>query len=154
MAIKVGDLVNHFTAVTADGSSFDSNDYIGKQPLVIYFYPKDNTSVCTAQACSFRDQYEDFKLLGAEVIGVSSDSIKSHQKFAKQYRLPFILLSDSEKKLRKLFGVPNDLLGLIPGRVTYVLDDKGKVQLIFNSMSGPIHIKKALACIKKMSEKS
>jgi peroxiredoxin Q/BCP len=154
MAIKVGDLVNHFTAVTADGSSFDSNDYIGKQPLVIYFYPKDNTSVCTAQACSFRDQYEDFKLLGAEVIGVSSDSIKSHQKFAKQYRLPFILLSDAEKKLRKLFGVPNDLLGLIPGRVTYVLDDKGKVQLIFNSMSGPIHIKRAFECIKKMSEKS
>ena len=154
MAIKVGDLVNHFTAITADGSSFDSKDYIGKQPLVIYFYPKDNTSVCTSQACNFRDQYEDFKLLGAEVIGVSSDSIKSHQKFAKQYRLPFILLSDSEKKLRRLFGVPNDLLGLIPGRVTYVLDDKGKVQLIFNSMSGPIHIKKALASIKKMSEKS
>jgi peroxiredoxin Q/BCP len=152
MAIKVGDLVNHFTAVTADGSSFDSKDYVGKQPLVIYFYPKDNTSVCTAQACSFRDQYEDFKLLGAEVIGVSSDSIQSHQKFAKQYRLPFILLSDSEKQLRKLFGVPNDLLGLIPGRVTYVIDNKGKVQLIFNSLAGPIHIKKALECVKKISD--
>lgn len=153
MAIKVGDLVNHFTAVTADGSPFDSKDYIGKQPLVIYFYPKDNTSVCTAQACSFRDQYEDFKLLGAEVIGVSSDSIQSHRKFAKQYRLPFILLSDSEKQLRRLFGVPNDFLGLIPGRVTYVLDDKGKVQLIFNSLAGPIHIKKALECVKKISAK-
>ena len=153
MAIKVGDLVNHFTAVTADGSSFDSKDYVGKQPLVIYFYPKDNTSVCTMQACSFRDQYEDFKLLGAEVIGVSSDSIQSHQKFAKQYRLPFILLSDSEKQLRKLFGVPNDLLGLIPGRVTYVIDDKGKVQLIFNSLAGPIHIKKALECVKKISDR-
>ena len=153
MAIQVGDIVNHFTALTADGSSFDSKDYIGKKPLVIYFYPKDNTSVCTAQACSFRDQYEDFKSFGAEVIGVSSDSIQSHQKFAKQYRLPFILLSDSKKQLRKLFGVPNDLLGLIPGRVTYVLDAKGKVQLIFNSMSGPIHIKKALACIEKMGEK-
>jgi peroxiredoxin Q/BCP len=104
------------------------------------------------QACSFRDQYEDFKLLGAEVIGVSSDSIQSHQKFAKQYCLPFILLSDSEKQLRKLFGVPNDLLGLIPGRVTYVIDDKGKVQLIFNSLAGPIHIKKALECVKKISD--
>jgi peroxiredoxin Q/BCP len=154
MAIKVGDIVNHFTAVTAEGSSFDSMDYIGKKPLVIYFYPKDNTLVCTAQACSFRDQYEDFKSFGAEVIGVSSDSIRSHQEFAKQYRLPFILLSDSKKQLRQLFGVPNDLLGLIPGRVTYVLDGQGKVQLIFNSMSGPIHIQKALACIKKMSEKS
>ena len=153
MAIKVGDLVNHFTAVTADGSSFDSKNYVGKQPLVIYFYPKDNTSVCTTQACSFRDQYEDFKLLGAEVISVSSDSIQSHQKFAKQYRLPFILLSDSEKQLRKLFGVPNDLLGLIPGRVTYVIDDKGKVKLIFNSLAGPIHIKKALECVKKISDR-
>ncbi len=153
MGLKLGDVVANFTAQTTDGSLFDSQDYIGKKPLVIYFYPKDDTSVCTAQACSFRDQYEDFKSFGAEVIGVSSDSIQSHQKFAAQYRLPFILLSDSKKQLRKLFGVPNDLLGLIPGRVTYVLDDKGKVQLIFNSMSGPIHIKKALACIKKMSEK-
>jgi peroxiredoxin Q/BCP len=148
MAIQVGDIVNHFTALTADGSSFDSKDYIGKKPLVIYFYPKDNTSVCTAQACSFRDQYEDFKSFGAEVIGVSSDSIQSHQKFAKQYRLPFILLSDSKKQLRKLFGVPNDLLGLIPGRVTYVLDAKGKVQLIFNSMSASSHISKVLDYFK------
>jgi len=153
MGLKLGDVVPNFTAQTTDGSLFDSKDYIGKKPLVIYFYPKDDTSVCTAQACSFRDQYEDFKSFGAEVIGVSSDSIQSHQKFAAQYRLPFILLSDSKKQLRKLFGVPNDLLGLIPGRVTYVLNEKGEVQLIFNNMSGPIHIKKALACIKKMSEK-
>ena len=154
MGLKLGDVVPNFTAQTTDGSLFDSQDYIRKKPLVIYFDPKDDTLVCTAQACSFRDQYEDFKSFGAEVIGVSSDSIRSHQEFAKQYQLPFILLSDSKKQLRKLFGVPNDLLGLLPGRVTYVLDDKGKVQLIFNSMSGPIHIQKALACIKKMSEKS
>jgi peroxiredoxin Q/BCP len=153
MSLKVGDTVPHFTSITSDGSLFDSKDYLGKKPTVIYFYPKDNTSVCTAQACSFRDQYEDFKLYGAEVIGISSDSARSHQKFAKQYRLPFVLLSDTEKQLRKLFGVPNDFLGLIPGRVTYVIDESGTLQLIFDSMSGPIHIKKALDCIKKMKEK-
>jgi peroxiredoxin Q/BCP len=154
MALKVGDIVPNFTSQTTDGSLFDSTDYVGKKSLVVYFYPKDNTSVCTAQACSFRDQYEDFKTFGAEVIGVSGDSIESHQKFAKQFRLPFILLSDSKKQLRKLFGVPNDFLGLIPGRVTYVIDATGKVQLVFNSISGPIHIKKALDCIKKMNGKS
>ena len=151
MALQLGDAVPHFTSQTADGSLFDSNEFVGKKPLVIYFYPKDNTRVCTIQACSFRDQYEDFKAFGAEVIGISSDGSHAHQKFAKQHQLPFILLSDSGKQLRKLFGVPNDLLGLIPGRVTYVIDKEGFVQLIFDSMSGPIHIQKALECIQKLS---
>jgi peroxiredoxin Q/BCP len=149
MAIKVGDTLPHFTAVDSQGNPFDSKNCIGKA-LVIYFYPKDDTRVCTEQACSFRDQYEDFKALGAEVIGVSADSVKSHQKFASRYRLPFILLSDGNKKLRKLFGVPNDLLGLIPGRVTYVIDQNGMVRLVFNSLSGKIHIQKALQMLKTM----
>lgn len=149
MGLQVGEPLPHFTAVDSQGNPFHSKDYYGK-PLVIYFYPKDDTRVCTEQACSFRDQYEDFKALGAEVIGVSSDSIKSHQKFASRYRLPFILLSDSNKKLRKLFGVPNDLFGLLPGRVTYVIDKNGIVQMVFNSMSGKIHIQKALQILKTM----
>lgn len=150
MALQLGDAVPHFTSHTADGSLFDSYDYLGKKPLVIYFYPKDNTRVCTIQACSFRDQYEDFKAYGAEVIGISSDGSQAHQKFAKQHHLPFILLSDSGKQLRKLFGVPNDLMGLIPGRVTYVIDKEGIIQLVFDSMSGSIHIQKALECIRKL----
>ncbi|MDI9257635.1 peroxiredoxin [Flavobacterium sedimenticola] len=149
MGLQVGDTLPHFIAVDSHGNPFDSKHYDGKA-LVIYFYPKDDTRVCTVQACSFRDQYEDFKALGAEVIGVSSDSAKSHQKFASKYRLPFLLLSDSDKKLRKLFGVPNDLFGLLPGRVTYVIDKKGIVQLVFNSMSGKIHIQKALQMLKTM----
>ncbi len=149
MAIKVGDKIPKFSAIDTNGNSFESDTIVGKKSLVIYFYPKDDTPGCTIQACSFRDQYEDFKALGAEVIGVSSDSVKSHQKFAKQYRLPFTLLSDSDKKLRKLFGVPNDLLGLIPGRVTYVADKNGIIQLVFNSMSGKIHIEKALEILKR-----
>jgi peroxiredoxin Q/BCP len=150
MALQVGDKVPHFSAIDTNANVFQSDTVVGKKAFVIYFYPKDDTRVCTEQACSFRDQYEDFKALGSEVIGVSSDSAKSHQKFTKQYKLPFILLSDSDKKLRRLFGVPNDLLGLIPGRVTYVIDKEGIVQLVFNSMLGKIHIKKALEILKRM----
>ena len=99
----------------------------------------------------FREEvkHEDFKELGAAVIGISSDSVASHQKFAKHYKLPFLLLSDENKKLRKLFEVPNDLLGLIPGRVTYVADKEGVILLVFNSMSSKIHIKNALDVLKK-----
>jgi peroxiredoxin Q/BCP len=149
MALQVGDKVPSFSAIDTNGNLFESNTIVGQKALVIYFYPKDDTLVCTEQACSFRDQYEDFKTLDAEVIGVSSDSVKSHQKFASRYQLPFVLLSDSDKKLRKLFGVPNDLLGLLPGRVTYVIDMNGIIQLVFNSMSGKIHIKKALEILQR-----
>lgn len=149
MALKVGDKIPNFTAKDTHGNDFDSQAIIGNQPAVIYFYPKDDTRVCTEQACTFRDQYEDFKALGAEIIGISSDSVASHQKFSNRHELPFLLLSDENKKLRKLFGVPNDLLGLIPGRVTYVADKEGIILLIFNSMSGKIHIETALDILKK-----
>lgn len=147
MELKVGDRIPNFVAKDMDGNDFDSQDFVGKKPLVIYFYPKDNTPGCTAQACSFRDQYEDFKDLGAEVIGISSDSVDSHQKFAEQHKLPFILLSDSDKKIRKLFGVPSNMFGLLPGRVTYVTDRNGEIKMIFDSMMATKHIPKALEAI-------
>ena len=150
MELKVGDSIPNFTAKDTNGNDFDSKNVVGHKPLVIYFYPKDNTPGCTAQACSFRDQYEDFKDLGAEVIGISSDSADSHQKFAKQYQLPFILLSDSDKKIKKLFGVPGGMFGLLPGRVTYVTDENGVIQMIFDSMLATKHIPKALSAIKKL----
>lgn len=149
MALIIGDKIPSFTSIDSKGNSFDIKEYIGK-PLVIYFYPKDDTPGCTIQACTFRDKYEDFKALGAEVIGISSDSLKSHQKFASRYKLPFILLSDFDKKIRIQFGVPNDFLRLIPGRATYVIDKKGVVQLIFDSTSAKIHIEKALEILKTM----
>lgn len=149
MALIIGDKIPSFTSIDSKGNSFDIKEYIGK-PLVIYFYPKDDTPGCTIQACTFRDKYEDFKALGAEVIGISSDSLKSHQKFASRYKLPFILLSDFDKKIRIQFGVPNDFLGLIPGRATYVIDKKGVIQLIFDSTSAKIHIEKALEILKTM----
>ena len=149
MALQVGDKVPHFFSMDSNGTTFDSASMVGSKPLVIYFYPKDDTPGCTTQACTFRDQYEDFKDLGAEVIGISSDSVQSHQKFAKRYQLPFILLSDNDKKIRKLFEVPANLFGLLPGRVTFVVDKNGIIQLIFDSMSAKIHITKALAILKK-----
>ncbi len=150
MALQVGDKIPEFSAKDSKGNDFDSASVVGKKPVVFYFYPKDNTPGCTAQACSFRDQYEDFKDWGAEVIGISSDSIASHEKFVQQYKLPFILLSDNDKKIRKLFGVKPGLLGLIPGRVTHVADKNGISQLIFDSMNATNHIPKALETIKKM----
>lgn len=150
MALQVGDKIPNFSAKDNNGNDFDSHSIIGKKPVVIYFYPKDNTPGCTAQACSFRDQYEDFKDLGAEVIGISSDSIASHEKFIQKYNLPFILLSDSDKKIRNLFGVKANLFGLLPGRVTYVADKNGIIQLVFDSMMASNHIPKALEIITKI----
>jgi peroxiredoxin Q/BCP len=151
MALKVGDKLPNFKAKDTNGNLFDSQDYIGKQPLVIYFYPKDETKVCTEQACSFRDNYEEFKELGAEIIGISADSVQSHFKFKSKFNLPFILLSDNDKKLRKLFQVENDFL-IIPGRQTFVSNKEGEIVLIFNSMSGKIHIEKALKIVQKMTK--
>ena len=153
MALQIGDIIPNFTAKDTNNNDFDSTTIVGKKPVVFYFYPKDNTPGCTAQACSFRDQYEDFTDLGAEVIGISSDSVASHDKFSKRYKLPFLLLSDENAKLRKLFGVKTNLLGLIPGRVTYVVDNQGVIQLIFDSMMATKHINKALDFLKKNSSK-
>jgi thioredoxin-dependent peroxiredoxin len=152
MALQVGDKIPNFKAKDTAGNDFDSQNLIGHKPVVIYFYPKDNTPGCTAQACSFRDQYEDFKDLGAEVIGISSDSESSHEKFATRFKLPFILLSDNDKEIRKLFGVPGGLFGLIPGRVTYVADKNGIIKMVFDSMVPTKHIPKALEMIKKLAE--
>lgn len=151
MALKIGDKLPNFSAKDTNGNIFNSQDYAGKQPLIIYFYPKDETKVCTQQACSFRDNYQEFKDLGAEVIGISADSVQSHIKFKTKFNLPFILLSDNDKKLRKLFGVENDFL-IIPGRQTYVSDKNGKIILVFNSMQGKIHIDKALKILQNLTK--
>lgn len=151
MSLKVGDKIPNFKAKDTHGNDFESQGIIGKKPLVLYFYPKDNTPGCIAESCSFRDQYEDFKDLGAEVIGISSDSVASHQKFSEQYKLPFILLSDQDQKIRKLFGVPSGWFGLMPGRVTYVTDKTGTIIMIFDSSTmATRHISKALEAIKSL----
>ena len=149
MAVKKGDHIPHFQGIDQNGNSFDSHDFKGKS-LVVYFYPKDDTPGCTAQACNFRDQYQDFKDLGAEIIGISSDDVDSHRKFVQKYKLPFILISDTDKKIRKTFGVQRDYLGIIDGRTTYVVDKKGIIQLVFDSIFAKNHIEKAREILKRM----
>ncbi|NEV93594.1 peroxiredoxin [Psychroflexus sp. YR1-1] len=150
MSIEKGEKVPHFELKDQNGNAFNSEEVIGKKPAVIYFYPKDFTPGCTKEACNFRDSYEDFKEAGAEVIGISNDSEKSHAKFAKKYKLPFVLLSDANGRVRKKFGIKKSLLGLVPGRETFVIDAEGKVSFKFNSLDASKHMKKALSAIKKM----
>jgi peroxiredoxin Q/BCP len=147
--LKVGDKIPAFQLQDQDGHLFDINTVLGKQPLVIYFYPKDETSGCTKEACTFRDAYEDFTKRGAKVIGISGDGVASHKKFAEHHRLPFTLLSDSGNKVRKLFGVPRTFM--IPGRVTYVVDKQGVVIRVFNNLTdGARHVTEALTALENM----
>lgn len=148
-SLGIGDVAPDFTLPSANGTPTSLSSLLAKGPVVLFFYPKDETAGCTAQACSFRDAYEDFKKIGAEVVGISSDSASSHQSFAAHHRLPFVLLSDEGAKVRKLLGVPSTL-GLLPGRVTYVLDRSGKVIHLFNSqLNTGKHVKEALEVLKK-----
>lgn len=133
--IQVGDKIPSFSLKDQNGNLFDINTYLGKKKMVIFFYPKDGSLNCTREACYFRDLSEVFEEAGAIVIGISGQSVESHQEFAEQNRLKYTLLSDAENIVRKLFGVPGRVFGLIPGRVTYVADISGKVVYIFNSQT-------------------
>jgi thioredoxin-dependent peroxiredoxin len=116
------------------GDNVTLSEYLGKKNVVLYFYPKDETPGCTREACTFRDSYEELTNLGAEVLGVSAQSVESHKSFATHHGLPFLLLSDTDNKVRHLYGVPSSL-GLLPGRVTYIIDKKGVVRHIFSSQT-------------------
>jgi peroxiredoxin Q/BCP len=149
--IQIGDKCPDFQLPDAKGKMIKMGDFIGKKKLVIYFYPKDDTPGCTKEACSFRDNYEDFKEFDCEVIGISSDNEQKHAAFASRHQLPFILLADKDKVARKLFGVPGNLFGLIPGRVTYIIGIDGIVKGIYNSQTNPFgHIEKALELVKTL----
>jgi peroxiredoxin Q/BCP len=148
MSLKVGDRIPHFELLNQHRELFKSETVLGVKPLVVYFYPKDETPGCTAEACSFRDHYEDFLQLGAEVIGISSDGVKSHQKFAARHKLPFILLSDSKKKVQRLFKLPKILFDLYTKRITFVIDKEGLVSYVHSSLMPDTHIKKALQQLK------
>ena len=147
--MKIGDNVPDLELNDQNGDKFKFEDLKGEKAFVVYFYPKDFTPGCTKEACSFRDSYEEFKDLGAEVIGISADSAKSHAKFAKRYNLPYIFLSDVNKKARDAFGVKPNLLGLLPGRETFVFDKEGKLLHKFNSMNANRHMPEALSILKK-----
>lgn len=148
--LAVGDKAPLFQATLQDGSTFDLASLLGRKAVVLFFYPKDNTPVCTREACAFRDSYERFLAAGAEVVGVSSDSPATHRSFAEKHRLPFPIISDHDRGLRKLFGVPN-ALGFLPGRVTFVIDKEGVIRLVFSALlASDDHVRKALDAVAGM----
>lgn len=149
MTLHPGDTLPSVSIKDKDGKLFSLDSLKGKA-LVIYFYPKNFTPGCTTEACEFRDKYEDFKDLGAEVVAISSDTEASHRKFVDQYNLPFIFLSDPEKVARKAFGVKSSLLGIVPGRETFVFNKKGVLKMRYNNLSAAHHTTKALLALKEM----
>lgn len=151
MKVVEGSKVPAFELKNQYGELFSLDSVVGKKNLVIYFYPKDDTPGCTKEACSFRDQFAVFADADAMIIGISAQSVESHLAFAKKHRLNYLLLSDTDNKVRKLFGVPSNLFGLIPGRVTYIVDKKGEVVYIFNSqMDAEKHVDEALRILQAM----
>ena len=147
-SIRVGEKAPDFTLPSQAGEMVRLNDFLGK-PVVLFFYPKDDTLGCTKEVCAFRDDFEQFGKLDAEVIGISSDSVESHRAFAQKHGLPFALLSDGGGKVRKLYGVPTTL-GLFPGRVTYEVDEWGVVRHIFSSQLGvERHVQEAINALRE-----
>ena len=143
--MNIGDQLPEFYLRNKKGDEISSRSFVGKSNLVIYFYPKDETKVCTQQACSFRDEYESFQQHDCEVIGVSADSEDSHRRFSTRHRLPFLLVSDADKSIRRMFQVPKDVFGLLPGRYTYVFDKEGILVSIFHAaFNARAHIDAAL----------
>lgn len=136
--------VPDFTLKDQDGNDFAIQDFIGKKKLVIFFYPKDESLVCTKEACAFRDSFEVFQNTGAMVIGISADSVESHKAFQQHHRLPYTLLSDPGNKVLKAFGVKNVLF--LTGRETFVIDLQGNIALRFRAMlRGSVHVEKTLS---------
>lgn len=151
MPLRVGDEAPEFDKPTHDGEPISLAKLRGDKAVVLYFYPKDETPGCTVEACSFRDAYEDFVDAGAVVVGVSSDSLAQHEAFAAHHRLPFKLISDEDGALRKAYQVPTSMLGLVPGRVTYVIDRQGVIRHIFDSqIQVKRHVKEALEIVKSL----
>ena len=146
--VMEGQAAPDFTAPRTGGGEFRLSDLRGKSAVVLYFYPKDETPGCTAEACAFRDSYEIFVDAGAEVVGVSGDSVDSHERFAEHHELPFILISDKGGALRRLYGV-KATLGVWPGRVTFVIDKDGMVRHVFASQTDAVrHVAEALRAIR------
>lgn len=147
MPLAPGDRAPHIALRDAEGQERTSDQLQGS-PLVLFFYPKDDTPGCTAEACAFRDSYADIRALGAEVWGVSGDDAPSHRRFAQRHGLPFPLLVDEGNRLRQAFGVPS-VLGLLPGRVTYLIDGDGVIRLVFNNLlDGAAHRREALTALR------
>jgi peroxiredoxin Q/BCP len=150
--VRAGDIAPDFTLPDQSGNLLRLRDLLGHKTVVLYFYPKDDTPGCVLEARAFRDRYEEFTAQGAEVLGVSSDSVKSHRRFIERHALPFRLLSDRDSTVRALYGVERTL-GLLPGRVTYVIDRTGVVRQVYSSQLLPTrHSREALSVLATLAE--
>ncbi|HMH82671.1 MAG TPA: peroxiredoxin [Gemmatimonadales bacterium] len=148
--VSVGDVAPDFTLPDQLGAPVRLGDLVGRKTVVLYFYPKDDTPGCTIEARAFRDSYEEFSAQGAQVVGVSSDSVRSHRRFAQRHDLPFLLLSDADGAVRRLYGVEKTL-GLLPGRVTYVIDQTGVVRHVYSSqLRATRHPREALTVLSAL----
>ncbi|HCA83887.1 MAG TPA: peroxiredoxin [Flavobacteriales bacterium] len=141
-----------FTLNDLNGISFRLSDHLEKGFIVLFFYPKNETGGCTREACAFRDRFQDFQDLGALVVGISGDSEDSHRSFAANHLLPYTLLSDPGKKVHQLYGVKGGLFGLLPGRVTFIIDSGGRIVHRFDSLLRfEQHVLEAIETIRKGS---
>jgi peroxiredoxin Q/BCP len=148
MTLTAGDKAPNFTLPRSNGEAFTLSDVLGTRTVVLFFYPKDDTPGCTVEACTFRDNYQAFVDAGAEVVGVSSDSGASHDRFASKHKLPMTLLTDGDGKVRALYGV-RPTLGFMPGRATFVIDRSGTIVHTFVSqLRVKTHVEQALAVVK------
>jgi peroxiredoxin Q/BCP len=148
--LKAGQAAPDFELPDQTGSQVRLSQFRGQAAVVLFFYPKDDTTGCTIEACTFRDEMPRFDAMGAKIIGVSSDSSESHARFAGKYDLPFSLLSDKGGRVRKMYGATGLLMGLIPGRVTYVIDREGVIRHVFSSQTAfRGHIEEALRALPK-----
>jgi peroxiredoxin Q/BCP len=149
--LKVGDTAPDFSLLDEHGLPVSLKDYLGKKNVVLYFYPKDFTSGCTTEACSFRDNYKLYQDKGAVVIGVSLDNVESHSKFSKKYDLPFAILSDHNKEAAKAYGVLG-IGGFLTKRVTFIIDKNGKITHIFPKVDVQHHSEEVLKALQELEK--
>lgn len=148
MELKEGDKAPDFSVKDQNGNTVNLSDFKGKK-VVLYFYPKDNTPGCTAEACNLRDNYQDLKTQGYEILGVSTDNEKSHQKFIDKQNLPFTLLADTEKELHDKYGtwVEKSMYGrkyMGTARKTFIIDEEGKIERIIEKVKTKDHTSQIL----------
>jgi peroxiredoxin Q/BCP len=148
---KVGDKAPDFSVSASDGKNVRLKDYAGKGNIVLYFYPKDDTPGCTKEACGIRDTFDEFKGLNAIVFGVSFDSIESHKKFIEKYKLPFVLLADTDKKVAKAYGVADDNSSVV-SRTTFVIDKQGKIAYVNPKVNPATHAAELRTVLNGMTQ--
>ena len=149
--LEPGDQAPNFTLTAHTGERWELSAELAKGPVVLFFYPKNDTPVCIVEACTFRDQHEAFIGSGAQVVGISGDSVGSHERFRGRYDLPYTLLSDRDGEARAAFGVKKTL-GFFDGRVTFVIDPSGKIAHVFSSqLNARRHVQEAMETIRRIT---